>query len=353
MTKKSHRPSAKKKASSSPFTFGASALGLCAGTFVLALLGYFDYQAHLLASEARVATATVTKNVLHPFGLDRRERTVYEVDYVFTAADGTRIESKEALDDAALARGWDLLKQGDTIPVAYAAGNPQNNKMGKDTSTTTLDLILIGFSVIWLVLATIAVAAARRRWLPHAAPRSRRSKTATDVVPAAETDPPRPVVAKASVSGPTLFGTLLLLFGAGFLLIGVANLVGKRAADRAFRTEGKGATAIVLTKKTGIRKGGGRWYSLGIRFTTDEGKSVVTDIDVDLPTLSSLYEHYPIKIIYMHQDPTQIRLPTYQAGSPRALWFFTALGGVIATGGAVMLGFVLSDAKRKRLLHGP
>ena len=352
MTKKSRRPSTKKAASSSRFLFGVSAFIWCVCSLILVLLGHFDYQGHLLASEARVATATVTKNVLHPAGVDGHARTSYEFDYVFTTADGTHIESKGYLDDADLARGWDRLKIGDTIPITYAAGDPQNHKRGTDTGTTALDYILIGLSVVWLIIATISVAAARSWWLAHGAG-SRRSMTASGVPPRAAADPPRPVVTKASVNASTVFGTFLLLFGAIFLLIGVANLVGNRATDRAFRTEGKAATAIVITKSTGTRKGGGSSYSLGIRFTTDQGQSIMVNMDVDLPTLSSLHERYPINIIYLPEHPTQIRLSTYQSGSPAFLWFICALGGILAAGGAILLGFGFSDAKRQhRLPHG-
>ena len=346
MSKNPRRPSAKKAAASARQGLGIVAFILLVFTLMLVIFGVSDHDAHRFASEARFATAMVRSNVLHPAGVEGYASTVYEVAYVFTAADGTRIESKDRLDDAAIARGWDHLKMGDTIPVTYAADHPQNHRMGTDTSTRTLDLILVGLAGAWLVLASIAVAVARSWWLAHVAVGSRKG-----AVPSTAADPPRPAAAKFSVSASTAFGMVLLSCGAIFLLIGVANLVAIQSTDRAYRTEGKAATAIVLVKNTTTNRGGEISYGLIVRFATDEGKPVIANISVDRATSSSLREHYPIKIIYLPEQPTQIRLPGDQPGSPPFLWFLTALAGVLAAAGAILLGFGISDAKRRRHPH--
>jgi hypothetical protein len=342
VSKNPRRPSAKKAAASARQVLGIVAFILLVFSVLFVIFGVSDYDAHRFASEARLATATVRSNVLHPAGVEGYARTVYDVDYVFTAADGTRVESKDRLDDAALARGWDHLKLGDTIPVTYAADNPQNRRMGTDTSTRTLDLMLAGLAGVWLVLASITVAVARSWWLAHLAAGSHKS-----AVPSAGTDPPRRAAARVSVSASTAFGMVLLSCGAIFLLIGVVNLVSILSTNRAFRTQSKAATAIVLVKSSTTNRGGEISYGLVVRFATDEAKSVLANISVDRATSLSLHEHYPIKIIYLPEQPTRIRLTIDQPGPPPFLWFLTALAGVLTVAGAILLGFGISDARRR------
>jgi hypothetical protein len=347
VNKNLRRPSAKKAAASARQVLGIAAFILLVYSLLFVIFGVSDYDAHRFASEARLATASVRNNVLHPAGVEGYARTVYEVDYIFTAADGTRVESKDRLDDAALARGWDHLKMGDTIPVTYAAANPQNHRMGTDTNTRTLDLILVGLAGVWLVLAAITVAVARSWWRAHIAASSHKS-----AVPSPGAHPPRPAAAKVSVSASTVFGMVLLSCGAIFLLIGVVNLVAILSTNRAFRTQGKPATAIVVVKSSTTNRGGEISYGLTVRFTRDEGQSVLANISVDRATSSSLHERYPIKIVYLPDQPTQVRLPIDQPGPPPFLWFLTALAGILTAAGAILLGFGISDAKRRSRCGG-
>lgn len=346
MSKNPRRPSAKKAAASARQVLGIVAFILLVYSVLVVVFGVSDYRAHRFAAEARLANAEVRSNVLHPAGVEGYASTVYEVDYVFTAADGTRVESKDRLDDAALARGWDHLKAGESVPVTYAPGNPQNHRMGTDTSTKTLDLILIGLAGVWLVLASITVAVARSWRLAHMAASSRKS-----AVPSTGADPPLRAAARVSVNASTAFGMVLLSCGAIFLLIGVVNLFAILSANRTFRTEGKAATAIVLVKNISTNRRGDTSYRLVVRFSTDEGESVVANFSVDRATSSSLYEHYPIKIIYLPEQPTRVRLTIDQPGPPPFLWFLTALAGVLTAAGAILLGLGISDAKRRRHPH--
>jgi hypothetical protein len=156
-------------------------------------------------------------------------------------------------------------------------------------------------------------------------------------------------VAKTSISGPVLFGTVLFLCGAFFLLIGVANLVKERAEDGAFRTKGKAATAVVFTKSSSVTGKSGDSYPLGVRFTTDEFNSVEATIGVEYPTMTSIHEHQPIRIIYLPAHPAQIRLASEQPRPFLLLWFVSALGGIVATAGVISIAFSLSDARRHKI----
>ena len=66
------------------------------------MFGYAAYGAHFLASAARVVTATITKKVMHPAGEAGYTHTSYAIDFVFTTADGNRVEDKTSLTAGAL-----------------------------------------------------------------------------------------------------------------------------------------------------------------------------------------------------------------------------------------------------------
>jgi hypothetical protein len=331
VTNKSPRQSAKTK-KSPYFVFYAGSLFIFTGW--VGIVGAWEYSAHLIASQGQVATATITGKVMHPAGQEGYTRTSYEEDFVFTTAAGKRIEGKTDLTPDS----WDRIKPGDTFQVSYAASEPSTYHIGIDTSTTVSDCIFLGVLAIWLVFLTLTIKALHRRPTP---------RTASAAAPDTAADAPRRGVAKASINGPVFMGAVLSIVGAGILLIGAVNLV----SERGFRTHGKSATAIVLTKSSVHGKSSDS-YPLSVRFTTDEGKLIETGIGVDFATMTSLHEHLPVKIIYAPEHPEQIRLASDdQFSTFVALWVFTALGGILAIGGAIMMSFGFRDAKRERRLH--
>jgi hypothetical protein len=300
----------------------------------LGIAGVWEYADHLIASQARVATATITRKVMHPAGQEGYTKTAYEEDFVFTTATGRRIEGKTNLS----ADYWDRIKPGDTFQVTYAASEPGTYQIGTDKSTTLSDCVFLGVLAIWLVFLRLTIRARHRR--PSA-------RIATAGAPATAADAPHPSVAKASVNGPLIMGAALSISGALFLLIGIVNL----ADQRAFRNQGKAATAIVLTKSS-VHGKNGDTYPLGVRFTTDEDKSIETSIGVDYATMTSLHEHLPVKIIYAPEHPEKIRLASDDLFTTFVfLWFVIALGGIFAIGGVIVMSFAFLNAKRERVLH--
>ncbi len=314
------------------FVFYAVSLFIVTGW--IGIVGVWEYSAHLIASQGQVATATITGKVLHPAGQEGYTKTSYEEDFAFTTAEGKRIEGKTDLT----ADSWDRIKPGGTFQVTYATSDPSTYHSGTDTSTTVSDCIFGGVLVIWVVFLTLTIRARHRRPSPRTAPAG---------APDTAADAPRRGVAKASINGTVIMGAALSIVGAIFLLIGVVNLVG----ERGFRAHGRAATAIVLTKST-VHGRNGDSYPLDVRFTTDEGKLIETSIGVDYATMTSLHEHLPINIIYAPEQPDKIRLANDdQFSTFVALWALSALGGILAIGGAIMMGFGFMDAKRARVLH--
>src|SRR5271170_1051255 len=127
------------------FVFYAASLFIVSGW--IAMVGAWEYSAHLIASQGRVATATVTGKVMHPAGQEGYTKTSYEEDFAFTTAAGKRIEGKTTLS----ADHWDRIKPGDTFQLTYAASEPRTYQFGTDTSTTVSDCVFVGVLVMWLV----------------------------------------------------------------------------------------------------------------------------------------------------------------------------------------------------------
>jgi len=295
------------------------------------MAGVWEYGAHVLASQGRVATATITKKVMHPAGEEGRTATSYEEDSAFTTGEGKRIEGKTGV----AADYWDRIKPGDTFQVTYAANQPSTYQIGTHISTTVADWVSVGILVIWLVAIRLTIRASHRQ--PT-------RKAASPLAPDTAADAPRQ--GNASINGPVFMGVVLSSVGAIFLLLGTVNLVNQGE----FRAHGKAAMAIVLTKSTVIGRNGDS-YPIGVRFTTDEGKSIETSIGVDFATMTSLREHLPVKIIYAPEHPEQIRLASDdQFNTFVFLWFVSALGGVLAIGGAIVI-FSFLYAKHQRRSH--
>lgn len=330
MTDKTSRQPAKPKKSRN---FRIFAVFLLITTGWLGFAGVWAYTAHLLASEGQAVTATITRKVLHPAGQEGYTKTSYEEQFVFTTAAGIRIEGKAKLTPDA----WDRIKPGDTFKV-ISTPNGTTYQIGTSSNTTVSDGVFVAVLAIWLIFLTFTIRALHRRPTP-------RDRSAAASNSAAHAPPP--AAASASVNGVVIMGAGLSVVGGVFLLIGVVNLV----VEHGYRTHGKAATAIVLTKSTQQGKHS-TTYPLYVRFTTDEGKLIETTIGVDYATMMSIHEHLPLSIVYPPQQPDRIWLPNDDNFSTRFwCWFLSALGAILAIGGAIMMSFAILDAKRARVLH--
>lgn len=330
MTDKASRQPAKSKKSPN---FRLFATFLLIATGWLGFAGVWTYSAHLLASQGQVVTATITGKVLHPAGQEGYAKTAYEEDFVFTTAAGTRIEGKAKLTPDS----WDRIKPGDTFQV-ISTPDGATYHVGTSSSTTVSDCVFVAVVAIWLISLRLTIRALHRRPTPRA-----RSAAAND---SAAHAPPL-AAAKAPVNGVVIMGAGLMVVGVVFLLVGVVNLV----VEHGYRTHGRAATAIVLTKSTQQGKHS-TTYPLYVRFTTDEGKLIETSIGVDYATMMSVHEHLPLSIVYPPQQPDRIWLPNDDDFSTRFwCWFLSALGAILAVAGVIMMSFAILDAKRERALH--
>src|ERR1017187_4814185 len=320
------------------------AILLFVGSIFIAIMGTYVYRAHRLASEGKFATGTVVKKVMHQASDSGTSNTSYEVDYNFTTADGRTLEGNDTIDPDA----WDQLKEGGPVQIEYAASKPRINQVGATSGPLIIGyIVVVVASVIWLVGATLAVKGLRGPWSAPA----RSGKTATHADSGVVYDKGRvevdlPPFLKDKVTPWTFFGTLLLICGAMFLLIGVANL----RQERAFRAEGKPATAIVLTKSSHQEYDQQNdtyqtHYDLDYRFTTDDGKSARGSAEVNWRTWRSINERDAIRIIYLPMRPTRSRLASDHPGF--FLWSVTVIGALLTGGGTILLGYSLFDTARR------
>jgi len=321
------------------------AILLFVGSIFIAIMGTYVYRAHRLASEGEFATGTVVKKVMHQASDSGTSNTSYEVDYSFTTATGLKVEGDDTIDPDA----WDQLKEGGPVQIEYAASKPRINQIGATSGPLIIGyIVVVVASLIWLVGATLAVKGLRGPW--SAPVRSGKPETHSDsgvVFNKGRVEVDLPPFLKDKVTPWTFFGTLLLICGGMFLLIGVANL----RQERAFRAEGNHATAIVLTKSSRQEYDQQNdtyqtHYDIDYRFTTDEGKSARGSAEVNWHTWRSINERDPIQIIYLPMRPTRSRLASDHPGF--FLWFVTVLGALLTGGGAILLGYGLFDTARKR-----
>jgi hypothetical protein len=317
-----------------PLVFIGGILIFISSIFLI-ILGPYVYEQHLLSTQGKIATGTVVKKLMHQASDSGHSDTSYEVDYSFLTADGTKIEGNDTVDPDV----WDQTNEGSSVQIEYAASKPRINQVGVTNSVLFGYLALVVVSLVWLGGATVAVKGLLR---PSSAPASEAKPEAAPEKVEAEL----PSFLKNNIGPATAFGSIIFFVGAIFLLIGVVNL----RQERAFRADGKTATAIVLTKSSheeyDHQNNRETHYDLGYRFTTDDGKSVRGSEQVNWRTWRSIHERDPIQIIYLPKHPTTNRLASNDPGW--LLWVVTTLGTLLIAGGAILAGYGLIGTIRNR-----
>lgn len=308
---------------------------LFVGSILLLLMGTYAYKEHRLSSEGKLAAGVVVRKILHQAANNGNSNTSYEVDYTFTTAGGRKIESKDTVDPDA----WDQLKEGGPVQIEYAASNPRINQIGAGGNGLLVYIFVAVASILWILGATLAGKGLLRRLSPP--PQAEAPAPQDDsIVKSGNVQVELPSFLKDRIGPWTAFGTILLLCGAIFLVVGVINL----RQERAFRAQGQLATAIVLTKrsheeydhKSGTHQ---THYDLGYRFVTAGGQSIRGSDEVDWRTWRSTHERDPIQIIYLPRRPSRNRLAADHPGF--LLWLVTVLGGLLTGGGTILLGYGL------------
>jgi hypothetical protein len=132
---------------------------LLISSMLVGLLGEQVYRTQRLATEGLPATGTVVKKLLRPAGERDAHGISYEVDYVFTAAAGPRLEGNGAVD----AVTWDQMTEGGPVDIEYAAARPQINQIGHATMPSIGAYLAVALgAVLWLSGAALACQGLRR-----------------------------------------------------------------------------------------------------------------------------------------------------------------------------------------------
>jgi hypothetical protein len=321
--------------------FGAVLLFL--SYIFVALLAKDTYHAYRLANDGRLVTATLTKKVLHRARNNGTADTSYEVNYHFDTLDGRKVDGSDTVDPDT----WERLADRGPVEVQYAASDPTINRIG-----TTTGVSLIGSTALALAaaLGLLGAMLAVKGFLAlRALPDSGSSAAPDGHAMAARgwttaVGPPL-LQFRVRVNPLIIIGSILLVCGLTFLLLN--SLFARQ--ERLFHAEGVRATALVLTKSSHVvYNQQNRFletkYDVGYRFTTQDGESVQGSDEVDWHTWKSIREGDPLPIIYLLHRPARNRLAATDPGA--APWVANVLGGALAAGGSLLLGYRFFYAKR-------
>jgi hypothetical protein len=219
--------------------------------------------------------------------------------------------------------------------VVHRESDPRINRIGTTTGVSMIvTLSLIVASALGLLGARLAVmglcAVTSRGW--------------TTVL-----GPPR-LQFQLRVSPRIVIGGILLICGVTFLLLDVLFL----RQERPFHAEGMTATALVLTKSSHVvynqqNRPLETKYDVGYRFTTQDGESVQGSDEVAPHTWKSIRERDPIQIVYLRDRPARSRLVAAEPGA--ASWIANVVGGALAVGGALLLGYGMDDDMRRHRMN--
>jgi hypothetical protein len=325
----------------------AGAVMLFIGGIWVAILAKDVYYAHRFAQDGRMASAAVIKTGVHRGADNGTSNTAYEVDYVFSTADGRKVASSDTVDP----NTWDKIAERGSVDVEYAASDPTINRIGTSTGVSVLaSMMLIVGPVVGLLGATLAIKgllALRASPVSAGLDPSDTPAVASGGWSTIEGQPQPLLHVWVRVNRWIMIGGILLVVGATMLFISVAVL----RQEQLFHAEGRTGTAIVLTKSSHVAynqqtRSQSIEYDVGYRFTTQNGASVQGSNEVNLRTWKSIRERDPIQIVYLPEHPATSRLVANDPGtSPRSA---IVLGEALAAGGTLILSYGLFDVARTR-----
>jgi hypothetical protein len=308
--------------------FGAVLLFI--GFIFVALLAKDTYHAHRLATDGRMATATVINKLVHRAADNGTSRASYVVNFRFSAADGRKLEGSDTVDPDT----WEQIADHSTVEVQYSASDPTINRIGTTTGVSMISFtMLVTAFALGLLGAMLAV---KGLLALRASPESAGSDAADThaVVSRGWTTVVGPPLLQfqVRVSPWLMIGSILLVCGVTFLLLNVLFV----RQERLFHAEGVRATALVLTKSSHVAYNQQNRlletkYDVGYRFTTQDGESAQGSDEVDWHTWKSIQEREPIQIVYLLDRPARSRLVTAAPGA--APWIANMLGTALAGGG--------------------
>jgi len=322
----------------------AGAVLLLISYIFIALLAKDTYHAHQLATDGRMATATVIQKIVHRASDNGTSNTSYEVKYNFSTADGRKVEGSDTVDSDT----WERIADRGPLDVQYAASDPTINRIGTTSGVSMIGATsLIVASALGLLGATLAV---KGLLALRTAPESADS-TAPDTHAVAShgwttvVGPPL-LQFPARVSPGIMIGGILLVCGLTLLLL---NALYSRQ-ERLFEAEGMRATALVLAKSSHVVYNQQNRlletkYDITYRFATQAGELVQGSDEIDWRTWKSIREREPIQIVYLRDSPARSRLAANVSGAaPRIT---RVLGAALAASGSLLLGYGIFDATRK------
>jgi len=334
--------------SRSAFLLFFAAVLLFLGLLSVALTAKDTYHAHRLSTDGRMATATVVQKVLHRAASNGTADTSFEVDYVFTTADGRRFDGSDTVD----ADTWERIADRGPVEIQYSVSDPLINRIGATTGVTAFAIVfLVVGSALALLGALLAVKGLRSLQTPVWSSAESAAASAADGPPFWQV--------RVKVNRWIIIGGILLIVGVTFRLIGDAKL----REERLYQAAGLTANAIVEAKsmrmpallqpaqsqymRRDIR------YLVHYRFTSNDGATVRGSDEVDLRTWQSIREGDPIQIVYLRDQPARSRLVANATGmAPQQ---FIVLGGTLAAIGLLFLSYGLFRVIQKRRIgrHGP
>jgi hypothetical protein len=326
------------------FLLFAGVVLLFISSIFIALLAKDTYHAHRLATDGRMATATVIKKIVNRASDNGTSNTSYEINYLFSTADGRTVEGSDTVDPNTL----DQASERGPVDVQYATNDPAINRIGTTTGVSMISsTLLIVVSALGLLGATLAVKGLLEL---RASPQSRGSAASDNHAVASRgwttvVGPPL-LQFRVRVNPLIIIGSILLVCGLTFLLLNGLFV----RQERLFHAEGMRATALVLTKSSRVVYNQQNSlletkYDVGYRFITQDGESVQGSDEVDWHTWKSIQERDPIQIVYLSDSPARNRLAATDPGA--APWIANVLGGALAAGGTVVLGYGFFYATRQ------
>ena len=132
------------------------------------------------------------------------------------------------------------------------------------------------------------------------------------------------------------FGSIWLLIGMPFLIIGIYTATQTMTQRERFQKEGQSTQGMVLTKAIqGGKKSSNESYRITYRFSTADGMVMMGEAPVSPEIWDKLEERGPVQVTYLPDKPQSNRVEGKKVdwmlpiGSGIAGFVFTSLGGFV------------------------
>jgi Protein of unknown function (DUF3592) len=288
-----------------------------------------------LDAAGRFTDAVVVRRFIRADATGGRAEPSFRLQVRFTPEVGDEVTASAAVDMAS----YDRALPGSPIGVTYLPDAPSVHRVDGEVRDRVAAVVFAAIGIVFAIVGGGMIFAMLRRPRPEGAPPGLLAQVGALVMRA-------PLM---------LFGAVWLLVGVALLFAGLAAARSERATEALFARDALPAEGIVAAKSIVTESSGSgssrrrtTKYRVTLRFTAASGDEVVGIADVGSSTWDSLVEQGPVAVTYVASRPWLYRVAGEGTGWSASIGTYILFGfGAVATAlGGGVLAYALRHAPK-------